>query len=160
MSQYLVHTNEDNKANINSCLGRLKSFANIDIIKFTNLYNGKKKSYSDLSFKILFAENNKGTDMKGKRKSLFDTDIKVRNRLSLANKKERKEDLYKISDKKDDKSEESDENNIGICKEKKRNVKKKNKFNRTEAKKAKKQRKYRKSVIVIENEKEENEIED
>ena len=34
---------KDNKANINICLGRLKSFANIDIIKFINLYNGKKK---------------------------------------------------------------------------------------------------------------------
>jgi hypothetical protein len=146
---------KDNKANINICLSRLKSFANIDIIKFINLYNGKKKTYSDLSFKILFADNTKtGADMKGKRKTLFDTDVKVRNRLSLVDKKKNKEGKENCD--KNSKDEESVED-IDDNKEKKRNVKKKIKINKTDIKKAKKKNKYRKSAVVIENEKEENE---
>ena len=144
--------NKENKKNINICLGRLKSFANIDIIKFINLYNGKKKTYSDLSFRILFADNNKNVDIKGKRKSLFNTDIKVRNRLSMIDRSIPKDDVDKIKE-----GENSDENYEDTSKEKKRNVKKKIKINRTDIKKVKKKMKYRKSVIVVENEKEENE---
>ena len=48
---------KDNKMNINNCLGRLKSFANMDISTFIGLYNGKKRAFSDLSFKILFDDN-------------------------------------------------------------------------------------------------------
>ena len=147
--------NKENKTNINICLGRLKSFANIDIIKFINLYNGKKKSYSDLSFKILFGDNNKGIDIKGKRKSLFNTNIKVKNRISIKDKKIdiEKENYEKNIDNSDDDEEEKD---IYI-QNKKRNVKKKIKINQTDIKKAKKKMKYRKSIIVIEDEKEENE---
>ena len=148
---------KDNKTNINICLGRLKSFANIDIVKFINLYNGKKKSYSDLSFKILFADNTKagsGTDMKGKRRTLFDTDIKIKNRYSFVNnnKSDERKEKYDNNKNNEETDEDIDDNN-----EKKRNVKKKIKFNKTEIKKAKKKNKYRKSVIVIENEKEDNE---
>ena len=134
---------KDNKNNINNCLGKLKSFANIDIIKFIELFNGKKKSFSDLSFKILFedcANNNKGD--KGKRKSMFSTDIKVRNRFSMTDTENKNEDNSKDND--------------GKIKEKKRNVKKKIKISQSNVKKMKKKMKYRKSVIVLE-ENEENE---
>ena len=147
--------NKDNKTNINTCLGRLKSFANIDIVKFINLYNGKKKTYSDLSFKILFGDNNKGIDIKGKRKSLFNTDIKVRNRISLSNKRNNIDLEIENNDKKDE-EEKEDEGEEYKSKEKKRNVKKKMKINRTDIKKAKKIMKYRKTVIINEDEKEEN----
>ena len=147
--------NKDNKANINTCLGRLKSFANIDIVKFINLYNGKKKTYSDLSFKILFGDNNKGIDIKGKRKSLFNTDIKVRNRISLSNKRNNIDLEIENNDKKDE-EEKEDEGEEYKSKEKKRNVKKKMKINQTDIKKAKKIMKYRKTVIINEDEKEEN----
>ena len=143
---------KDNKANINNCLGKLKSFSNIDIVKFINIYNGKKKTYSDLTFKILFGDNNKTTEAKAKRKTLFNTDAKIRNRFSMTSKNNddnsEKENYNKNKiEEKDSESEES------VSKEKKRNVKKKIKINRTDAKKAKKKMKYRKSVIVVEDEK-------
>ena len=147
---------KDNKSNINTCLSRLKSFSNIDIIKFISLYNGKKKSYSDLSFKILFGDNNnKGADVKGKVKSIFSTDIKVRNRISMTDNKKNniqteKENLDKNIE--EAQKEEKEENDI---KEKKRNVNKKMKINRTDIKKAKKKMKYRKSLIIVEDEKDE-----
>ena len=141
--------NKETKANINNYLGKLKSFANIDIVKFINLYNGKKKSYSDLSFKILFGDYNKG-DINNKRKSLFITDVKVRNRLSMNNK-----DIdFEIKEENSNKIEES-ENHKYVNTENKRNVKKKIKIKRSDMKKAKKKIKYRKSAVVVENEKEE-----
>ena len=141
---------QDNKSNINTCLGRLKSFSNIDIIKFINLYNGKKKSYSDLSFKILFGDSNKNGDAIGKRKSLFNTDAKIRNRLSMVSKgnDSEKENYDKNNDDDDDEDEKI---NMG----RKRNVKKKIKINQTDIKKIKKKMKYRKSAIVVVDEKEE-----
>ena len=145
---------KDNKSNINACLGRLKSFANIDIDKFINLYNGKKKTYSDLSFKILFGDNNKTAEGKVKRKSLFNTDAKIRNRFSMSDPKINGIMENENNDK--NKKEENDnESEKSISKEKKRNVKKRVKINRTDAKKAKKRMKYRKTVVVIEDEKEE-----
>ena len=147
--------NKDNKTNINTCLGRLKSFANIDIVNFINLYNGKKKTYSDLSFKILFGDNNKkGVDIKGKRKSLFSTDIKIRNRLSMDN-KNNKINLEKENYNKNN-EEENNESEEYKSKDKKRNVKKKIKINETDIKKAKKKMTYRKTIVVVEDEKEEN----
>jgi hypothetical protein len=145
---------KDNKANINTCLGRLKSFSNIDIIKFINLYNGKRKSYSDLSFKILFGENNKTGDAIGKRKSLFNTDAKIRNRLSMTGKENdsEKENYDKNKNNDDDDDDGGDEKiNMG----RKRNVKKKIKINQTDIKKIKKKMKYRKSNVVVVDEKEE-----
>ena len=148
--------NKENKNNINTCLGRLKSFANIDIVKFINLYNGKKKTYSDLSFKLLFGDNNnKGVDIKGKRKSLFSTDIKVRNRLSMSNKDINIDFEKENYDKNNDEEKEEESEEI-INKDKKRNVRKKIKINETDIKKAKKRMKYRKTLIVVEDEKEEN----
>ena len=116
---------------------------------------GKKKTYSDLSFKILFGDNNKGIDIKGKRKSLFNTDIKVRNRISLSNKRNNIDLEIENNDKKDE-EEKEDEGEEYKSKEKKRNVKKKMKINQTDIKKAKKIMKYRKTVIINEDEKEEN----
>ena len=147
--------NKENKANINNCLGKLKSFANIDIVKLINLYNGKKKTYSDLSFKILFGDNNKDIDIKAKRKSLFSTDVKIKNRLSMKDK-----DLNIDSEGENYKEDEegNNENDEYISKKReKRNVKKKIKINRSDVKKIKKKMKYRKSVIVVEEEKDENE---
>ena len=136
---------DDNKNNIINCLSRLKSFANIDIIKFIELYNGKKKSFSDLSFKILFEDccnNNKGE--KGKRKSMFSTEIKVKNRLSMND-----------TENKDNKKDSKDKDYEGEKSKEKRNVKKKIIINKSNAKKMKKNMKYRKSVIILE-EKEDN----
>lgn len=145
---------KENKTNINTFLGRLKSFSNIDIIKFINLYNGKRKSYSDLSFKILFGDNNKTGDAIGKRKSLFNTDAKVRNRLSMASKgnESEKENYDKNKNNDDDNDNDMDEK---INMRKKRNVKKKIKINQTDIKKIKKKMKYRKSNVVVVDEKEE-----
>ena len=145
--------NKDNKENICTCLGRLKSFANIDIVKFINLYNGKKRSNSDLSFKILFGDNNKNTDFKAKRKSLFGTEIKTRNRLSMTN-KSNNIDFEKENSNKNYEEEKDEEIEEDITKVKKRNVKKKIKINQTDIKKAKKKMKYRKK-IVVEDEREE-----
>ena len=130
----------------------MKSFSNIDINKFISLYNGKKRAFADLSFKILFDDNNKGIE-KLKRKTMFSTDIKVRNRLSMNDTEEIKENKNndKIKEIKEKEEEEKDEN-----KKKKRNVKKKVKIAKSDAKKAKKKnRKHRKSVVIIE-EKDEN----
>ena len=139
---------KDNKNNINNCLGKLKSFANIDINKFIELFNKKKsfKSFSELSFKILFedcANNNK--ENKAKRKYMFCTDIKVRNRLSMTDNENK--------DNKNKDKEDAIEDDDG-SKEIKRNVKKKIKISQSN-KKMKKKVKYRKSVIVLE-ENEEN----
>ena len=142
--------NKEAKANINNYLGKLKSFANIDIVKFIDLYNGKKKSYSDLSFKILFGDYNKG-DINNKRKSLFSTDVKVRNRLSMNN----KDINFELEEENTNKIEES-KNHKYVSTENKRNVKKKIKIKRSDMKKAKKKLKYRKSAVVVEYEKEEN----
>ena len=136
---------KENKANINNCLGKMKSFANIDLVKFIGLYNGKKRFLADLSFKILFEDNNKGAE-KGKRKTMFSTDVKVRNRISMNDEKNENKNNSKI------KEEESDDEK---GKDKKRNVKKKVKFAKSDVKKAKKKMKHRKTVVVIE-EKEEN----
>ena len=135
--------NKENKTNINICLGRMKSFSNLDINKFIGLYNGKKRSLADLSFKILFDDNNKGVE-KLKRKTMFSTDIKVRNRISMNDNNESSEN--KNNDKvKEEEKEEKEES-----KKKKRNVKKKVKIPKSEVKKAKKKVKHRKSVVVIE----------
>ena len=142
--------NKENKTNINICLGRMKSFSNIDINKFISLYNGKKRAFADLSFKILFDDNNKGIE-KLKRKTMFSTDIKVRNRLSMNDTQEINENKNNDKIKEIKEEEEKDEN-----KKKKRNVKKKVKIAKSDAKKAKKKnRKHRKSVVIIE-EKDEN----
>ena len=128
-------------------------------MKFINLYNGKKKTYSDLSFKILFGDNNnKEIDIKGKRKSLFGTDIKVRNRLSMSNKSSNI-DLEKENYDKNYYEEKEEESEEYTNKDRKRNVKKKIKINETDIKKAKKRMKYRKTLIVVEDEKEENDDE-
>ena len=128
----------------------MKSFSNIDINKFISLYNGKKRAFADLSFKILFDDNNKGIE-KLKRKTMFSTDIKVRNRLSMNDTEEIKENKNNDKIKEIKEEEEKDEN-----KKKKRNVKKKVKIAKSDAKKAKKKnRKHRKSVVIIE-EKDEN----
>ena len=137
---------KENKMNINNCLGRIKSFSNIDIIKFIGLYAGKKRSFSDLSFKILFDDSNKANE-KAKRKTMFSTDIKVRNRLSMNEEKNENKDNVK---KEEEEVEKKGKNN-----EKKRNVKKKVKITRTDAKKVKKKLKYRKTIVVME-EKEDN----
>ena len=136
--------NKDNKTNICSCLGRMKSFSNIDIIKFVGLYYGKKRSLADLSFKILFDDKNKENE-KAKRKTMFCTDIKVRNRLSMNDERNENENNDKI--KNEEKKEEK--------KDKKRNVKKKVKINQSDMKKAKKKMKHRKNIVVLE-ENEEN----
>ena len=131
---------KDNKMNINNCLGRLKSFANMDISTFIGLYNGKKRAFSDLSFKILFDDNiNKGE--KAKRKTMFSTNIKVRNRLSIKNETTENDNNDKIKEKESEKEEN---------KEKKRNVKKKVKISNSDIKKAKKKKKHRKTVVVLE----------
>ena len=136
---------KDNKMNINNCLGRLKSFSNIDIIKFIGFYYGKKRSFSDLSFKLLFEDNNKGNE-NAKRKTMFGTDVKVRNRLSM--KDEINENKYNIEINDESKSKEEKKKN-------KREVKKPMKLTYSEAKKIKKKIKHRKNIIVLE-EKEEN----
>ena len=136
---------KDNKININNCLGRLKSFSNIDIMTFIGLYNGKKRAFSDLSFKILFEDNNNKGNEKGKRKTMFSTDIKVRNRLSM------KDDINENKNNSEIKEEDKEEK----VKEKKRKVKKLVKIANSDIKKAKKRMKHRKSVVVLE-EKEEN----
>jgi hypothetical protein len=137
---------KDNKKKINNCLGRLKSFANMDMCTFIGLYNGKKRAFSDLSFKILFDENiNKGE--KAKRKTIFSTNIKVRNRLSLKNENFENNNNDKIKEEENEMEEKKEE--------KKRNVKKKAKIANSDIKRAKKKKKYRKSVVVLE-EKEEN----
>ena len=135
--------NKENKTNINICLGRMKSFSNLDINKFIGLYNGKKRSLADLSFKILFDDNNKGVE-KLKRKTMFSTDIKVRNRISMNDNNESSEN------KNNDKVKEEEKEEKEKSKKKKRNVKKKVKIPKSEVKKAKKKVKHRKSVVVIE----------
>ena len=138
--------NKDNKTNICSCLGRMKSFSNIDIIKFVGLYYGKKRSLGDLSFKILFDDKNKENE-KAKRKTMFCTDIKVRNRLSM-------NDESNDNENKNNDKNKNEEKKV-TKKDKKRNVKKKVKINQSDMKKAKKKMKYRKNIVVLE-ENEEN----
>ena len=138
---------KDNKTNICSCLGKMKSFSNIDIIKFVGLYYGKKRSLGDLSFKILFDEKNKENE-KAKRKTMFCTDIKVRNRLSMNDESNENDNENNDKIKKEEKKEGK--------KEKKRNVKKKVKINQSDMKKAKKKMKYRKNIVILEENEENN----
>ena len=106
-----------------------------------------------MSFKILFGENNKTGDAIGKRKSLFNTDAKIRNRLSMTGKENDSEkENYDKNKNNDDDDDGGDEKiNMG----RKRNVKKKIKINQTDIKKIKKKMKYRKSNVVVVDEKEE-----
>ena len=139
--------NKENKLNINNCLGKLKSFSNIDIVSFIGLYNGKKKSFSDLSFKLLFEDNNnKGAEKK--RKTMFSTDIKVRNRLSM------KDEM--INENKNNNKIKEEEIEEEKPKEKKRKVKKNVKINRSDIKKAKKKTLYPKRVVVIQEQEDDN----
>ena len=140
--------NKETKANLYNCLGKLKSFANIDIVHFINLFNGRKKSYIDLSFKILFGDNNRGADNNKKRKSTL-SNKEALNRISIS-----KEDFNKGLE--EEKSE--NESDGTASKKKKRNVKKEIKINRSDMKIIKRKIKYRKSTIVIEDEKEEIDI--
>ena len=137
---------KENKININDCLGKLKSFSNIDIVSFIGLYNGKKRFFSDISFKLLFENNNKGAEKK--RKTMFSTDIKVRNRLSM------KDEI--VNENKNNNKIKEEEVEEEKAEEKKRNVKKKVKINRSDIKKAKKKVKYPKRVVVIQEQEDDN----
>ena len=150
-SKSISRFSKDNKANIISCLSKLKSFSNFDIFKLIELFNGKKKSYSDLTFKIIFSDSfAKDSEIKGKRKTLFNPDIKIKNRFSM--KSFSKGKIDKVEDEKEKSDEEEEE------KSKKRNVKKNYKIDEKDYQKAKKKNKRRKTCIVIENEKEENDF--
>ena len=123
---------EENKTKICDYLSKLKNFANIPINEFIKLYNNRRRTYSDLTFKLLFCNKSK--------KISLNTDIKQKNRFSLQDKK------YYARDEIDE--DEKDEN----VKNAKRNVKKEIKFNKTDVKGKKRNGKYRKTLTVMENE--------